>query len=112
MGIAQLLPFFGVKIVTVQVVRKEEDTMYMCSCCRGLHSREEHQPIAGMCPECYKSKEKVLIALYNDVERELSHMISTHAGAESPINRIMLELIKIRDDLRTTMRTMGWQGSF
>jgi len=63
-----------------------------------------------MCPECYKSKEKALLALYNKIERGLSHIISTHAGAGAAIK--MQDIIKIRDNLRNIMRTMGWQGPF
>jgi len=73
-----------------------------------MHSREEHPPIAGMCPECHKSKEKALIALYNDVERVLSHALQPELTA----NDVIAHVTRSRNDLRKIMQKMGWKGPF
>jgi len=84
--------------------------MYTCSCCGCYLTKEEFPPVAGMCPECHKSRQMVLIMLYNDVERKLAYIISTRSGPA--VAFLIRDLITIRDNLRKTMRTMGWQGQF
>ena len=88
------------------VEEQQKDQWYVCQCCKSNHDKNRHPPIAGMCPECHKSKEKTLIALYNEVERPLSLLLQP----ETPL--AVKTIDRIRNDLRDIMREKGFQGPF
>ena len=87
---------------------KAEDQMYECKCCKSLHDRKDHPAKAGMCPECFESRSEELRLLYDGVERVLSHALQPELGFRERTDQIT----QARDNLRRTMRSMGWQGQF
>ena len=96
-------------MLTVKETEKpEEPAMYMCKCCKSIYSTKDSPPVAGMCPECQKSRSEQVTVLYHNVERELSLGLQPGLG-----HRELLQHVEnARASLRIIMRKMGWQGQF
>jgi len=53
---------------------------------------------------------EIMVSLYNDVERQLSHALQTLGSLNHESKAA--EIMKARNNIRTIMRKMGYKGNF